>query len=253
VAQDLRIFFFQVEDFSMKKCLLNIGALLFLVMIAPPVQATVMSPGDPPATITGIAGLPAGSIISNGGNVSVESFTALDAQGHVRYQGTLYYAVYREAATGYLDFLYQIQNSKKSHDAITRVTTIDFSSAAGYIDATYLKASAPSGFLSKGTRAPSTGDLSDDGSVVGFNFPAGSKSKRTDIGPGITTDVFVVRTHNTGGYRPGSTSTIGGATVTVGSFAPGPEPSTLVLFAGCFLGLAGWAGWRRWKGGSVSV
>jgi hypothetical protein len=231
-----------------KKYLLISAAFLIFLMAAPAAHATVMSPGGGAEAIGGLAALPSGSIISNGGNVSIATISGLDAQGHARYTETIYFAVYKEAATGYLDFVYQVANSKKSHDSINRVTNVDFSSASSYLDATYLTKNAPAGFLG-GKIAPSTADLSSDSSVVGFNFPSG---KGTAIAPGTTTDVFVIRTHSKT-FRAGSTSTIDGAVATVGTFAPGPEPSTIVLFAGCFLGLAGWAGWRRWKAGSASV
>jgi hypothetical protein len=230
-----------------KTCLLCTGVLAAFLVIVAPLQATVLAPGGAAEPVSAEA-LPAGSIVSNGGNVALVSFTGIDAQGHTRYQGTLYFAVYQEAATGYLDFLYQIQNSKKSHDSLERTTNVDFSAAAGFVDAGYLAGGAPAGFL-KGSRAPSTADLSDDSSVVGFNFPSG---KSSSIGPGVTTDVYVISTH-VKAFRAGSTSILNGAAVTVSTFAPGPEPSALVLFGGCFLGLAGWAGWRRWRGRSVSA
>jgi hypothetical protein len=214
-------------------------AIFGLGLIATPAQATVLVPGAAPVAVSAEV-LPAGSIVSNDGSVSTASFTGIDAQGHVHYTGTLYFAVYREAATGYLDFLYQVHNDSTSRNNLHRTTHVDFSGAAGFIDASYLTAGAPAGFLA-GTRAPSTADLSSDSSVVGFNFP-----RPNDIGKGVTTDVYVISTHAKT-FVAGSTSLINGAVSTVGTFAPGPEPSTLVLFGGCFLGLAGWAGWRRWK------
>src|SRR5713226_1089147 len=117
-----------MEVGSMKKSLVFTGAIAAFVVIAPSVKATVLAPGGAPEPVSAEV-LPAGSIVSNGGNVSVVSFTGIDAQGHTRYQGTLYFAVYQEAATGYLDFLYQIKNSKKSRDSLERTSNVDFSAA----------------------------------------------------------------------------------------------------------------------------
>src|SRR5712692_8187748 len=85
------------RDRSMIKGFSFTAAIVAFVLIAPPVRATVLVPGGPPQPVDLTAALPAGSIISNGGNVSSENFTGVDAQGRVRYQGTLYFAVYREA------------------------------------------------------------------------------------------------------------------------------------------------------------
>jgi hypothetical protein len=82
-------------------------------------------------------------------------------------------------------------------------------------------------------------DLSSTG--VGFSFPTD-----TPIGPGKTSAVFAIRT-NVKGFRAGSTTIVGGVSTIAPDLAAGHEPSALVLFAGCFLGLAVWMGWRRWK------
>jgi hypothetical protein len=226
----------------MKQGLSMFGALLGFAMITPAIQATLLTPGGGPTALTGVSSLPAGSIVSNGGNVSVLPFVGSDASGTIWYQGTLYLAVYREAATGFLDFLYQIQNSKKSQNAIQRTTNADFS-AARSVDATFLTATAPAGFLSpRGEVAPVTADLSSTGAVVGFTFPTDPA-----LGPAKTSAVFVIRT-NVKGFRAGSTTMVGGGVSTITpDLAGGPEPSALVLFAGCFLGLAAFTGWRRWK------
>ena len=140
----------------MKQVLTTFGALLGFAMVTPAIQATLLTPGAGPTALTGISSLPAGSIVSNGGNASVLPFVGTDASGTTLYQGTLYLAVYREAATGFLDFLYQIQNSKKSQNGIQRTTNADFS-AASSVDATFLTGTAPRGFLSaRGEIAPRT-------------------------------------------------------------------------------------------------
>jgi hypothetical protein len=64
---------------------------------------------------------------------------------------------------------------------------------------------------------------------------------------------MLLKTHNKG-FGSGTTTIITReSTNIIPTFAPTPEPSTLVLFAGCFVGLAGWAGWRRWKGAKAAA
>jgi hypothetical protein len=229
----------------MKKCLLTFAVFIALLMLVSPVQASILVPGAPPVALDPITALPAGSIVSNGGNVTVTPFVGL-FNGHNAISGTFYLAVYKEAATGFLDFLYQVQINKTSQDSLLRQTVVDFRPAAGFVDASYIRVSGtiPTGFLSlKSETVPTSADLSSDGSTVGFNFGHGQQG----LGPGTTSVVYMVRTH-VKGFRAGTSTLISRETVNIPpAFAPGPEPSTLVLFAGCFLGLAGWTGWRRWK------
>src|SRR5262249_6750310 len=111
----------------MKKYLSILAALVGIGLVAPPAQATVLVPGAPPVPVSALAALPAGAIVSNGGLVSMATFSAFDALGRFHYSGTLYFAVWQESATGFLDFVYQIANDKKSRDAIKRSTNVDFS------------------------------------------------------------------------------------------------------------------------------
>ena len=87
----------------MKKCLFASAVFIALLMLISPVQASILVPGAPPVPLDPITGLPAGSIVSNGGTVTVRPFVGL-FNGHPVFTGTLYLAVYREAATGFLDF-----------------------------------------------------------------------------------------------------------------------------------------------------
>jgi hypothetical protein len=232
----------------MNKLLFTLGALLGLVLIAPPVQATILVPGAPPVPVSPLNALPAGSIVSNGGTASTVSFTAVNSTGHVALIATLYFAVYKEAATGFLDFLYQVQSKKGGKDALALTLNSNFKPASFYLDASYLRSSAPvpSGFLrvKTGETPPTTASLSADATTATFKFG-------TPFGPGSTSNVFLLGTHNLGFTRGTTTLVTRGTTTTITTFAPSPEPSTLLLFAGCFLGLAGWAGWRRWKGESL--
>jgi hypothetical protein len=236
----------------MKRFFLASAALLGCALVVSPAQATLLTPGAAPAAVSQISGLAAGSIASNGGNVSVAPFTGVDPiTGKTVVIGNLYFAVYREAATGFLDFLYQIQNMKGSLDLIKLAAGSDFSPAKSYIDveAIRLHGTVPTGFANP-TRetGPSSASLSADGKIVDINFP-----QPKDLGPGTFSNVVVIKTH-VKGFRSGTTTIVGPESSTiVPTFAPGPEPSTLVLFAGSFLGLVGWTGWRRWRKGAASA
>ena len=235
----------------MKKYLFASALFIALLMLVSPVRASILVPGAPPVAVDPITGLPAGSIVSNGGNVTVEPFVSFEKGGAV-FSGTAYLAVYKEAATGFLDFLFQVQLNKSSLDAFTRQTSVDFRPAAGFVDASYIRVGGtiPTGFLNLKTETvPTSADLSSDGSTVGFTFGHGDRG----LGPGTTSVVYMIRTHLKGFHGGSSTLINREVPAPIPSFAPGPEPSTLVLFAGCFLGLAGWTGWRRWKKGSVSA
>ena len=88
-----------------KVFLLRMIALAAFLVLAPPAQATLLVPGAGPTPLApGTPSLPPGSIVSNGGVVSIDTFTATDAQGRVHFTGSLHFAVYKESATGFLDF-----------------------------------------------------------------------------------------------------------------------------------------------------
>jgi hypothetical protein len=61
---------------SMKKCLFASAVFIALLMLVSPVQASSLVPGAPPVPVDPITGLPAGSIVSNGGTVTVTPLRA---------------------------------------------------------------------------------------------------------------------------------------------------------------------------------
>ena len=90
-------------------------------------------------------------------------------------------------------------------------------------------------------------DWSADAATIGFNFalpPAGAGQ----ITPGMSSQMLVIRTANPR-VGPGIISVNDGgfADFSLPGFAPTPEPGTLLLFGGSFLGLAGARALRRWK------
>jgi hypothetical protein len=198
-------------------------------------DATPLAPGaevTPSAERT----LPAGSYFVG---PSTEPVTGVNALGHVWFSGTLTFAVYRESATGFLDFLYQYHAST-SQGRVQHLSTIDFGKFSA--DVTYLKTKlAPSGFV-PGTFAPIDAARSTrHGSVISFDFLSPNS-----IRAGRTTQVLVIHTNATG-VVPGATGLIDGRVATVPTLAPrgSPEPATLTLFGGGLLALAGSIVWRR--------
>jgi hypothetical protein len=165
--------------------------------------------------------------------------TGTNILGQNRFNGILTFAVYRENATGFLDFLYQY-HANLSQDGVQRLSTVDFPNFM--IDVTHLTGTAPPGFV-LGSSIPSDATRSDTpGSIVGFDFRIPN-----DITTGMTSQVLVLHTDATTTV-PGATSAINGAVATVVTRGPAttPEPATLTLFAGGLLGLGG-AFWRKRK------
>jgi hypothetical protein len=122
----------------MRKYIPVFVVLAALATIVAPLQATILVPGAAPVAPTRLSGLDAGSLVTNGGTANVYGFTGYDTTGHIAIIATLYFAVYQEAATGYLDFLYQIQIAKpKSQDAVLKQLNASFGQA-GFVDADFL-------------------------------------------------------------------------------------------------------------------
>jgi len=228
----------------MKKVILILMAVLGLLAVSPTAQATALNPGDSLAP-TLEASLPAGAYATGGGPLSAP-FTGNNALGQHRFTGILTFAVYREAATGFLDFLFQVQNKTTSVSGIEHVANTDFTGSV--VNATYL-GTASSGFASGGN-APNLAIRSIDGGGVSFDFSVAGNV----INPGNTSRELVIHTNATT-FTPGSTSLIDGGVASLQTFSPNsssfgptnPEPSTWLLFAGCFLGLAGCWAWERRK------
>jgi hypothetical protein len=222
----------------MKKWFLTPLAGFAVLFAASVLQATPLLPGGNVVPSPESA-LPAGSYALSPETIAI---TGINALGQTRFTGTLTFAVYREAATGFLDFLYQYHNnaSSISRDPIQHVSSTDF--GGNFTDVTYIRTTAPSGFVlgaikpTDGTRSPGAG------SVVSFDFTTPQSLPR-----GRTSLLLVIHTHATD-FVMGTTSVIDGAVATVVTRGPtriGPEPATLTLFGGGLLGLAGLFG-RRW-------
>jgi len=219
----------------MKKWFLTPMAGFAVLFTASVLQATPLTPGGNVAASAELA-MPAGSYAFAPVTLAI---TGINALGQTRFTGTLTFAVYRESATGFLDFLYQYHNNGTSRDPIEHVSSTDFS--GNFTDVSHITHTAPPGFV-LGTAVPPAATRSPgDGGVLSFDFNTPNSIQRNR-----TSQVLVIGTHATN-FVLGTTSIIDGAVSTVVTRSPqnGPEPATLTLFGGGLLGLAGMFG-RRW-------
>ena len=142
--------------------------------------------------------------------------------------GTLISAVYRENASGTLDFYYQVvvnttstncggANQPACH-ALTRHTNTDFNHAGPTITTWVATRGDAVGPFSAGTAFPITADRNAAGDVVGFSFspPVGAA-----IQPGQTSAILIVST-DAHSFTNGTTSVLDGGFATVSAYEPDP-------------------------------
>jgi hypothetical protein len=196
------------------------------------VQATSLAPGKTvkPKTAT----LADGSIVDSGS-------TTITVGGDTT---TLLYAAYKESVSGMIDYLYQIVNSSKSTDSVLAFSNTDFTGLNTSVYNVSPKDSNLSGSIFdtsgsvKATKA-SRPTKANGGRTVGFFFLKGD-----GIDPGSSSVILEIQTNSTS-VKQGTTSILGVGTVT--TFAATPEPASVMLLGGCFVGLGGAFGWRRWR------
>jgi len=136
---------------------------------------------------------------------------------------------------GGLTFTYLIENDASSPHAIGRLTVDDFSGFDTYINfQTPVGAGVAPAFFDRSSGA---------GDVVGFTF-FGAPVGVGQIAAGSSSAKLVIQTNSTV-WRPTTASIIDGSVATAASFAPIPEPSTLVLGGLGLVGLAAFALRRR--------
>lgn len=146
------------------------------------------------------------------------NFQGLDAFNNVIFTGTLLQDVWRESASNTITFYYQIINDSTSSTSITELSSSNFT--GWNTDVEYLTDLG-------GTVAPVLASRDFSGSNVNFKFfnpPIGPGS----VEPGMVSYGLMIRTNATD-FTLGSTSLIDGGVANVQTYAPVPEPATLVI------------------------
>ncbi len=218
----------------MKRWLWTLAAAAGVLCGTQSARATSLVPGQTTSSID------TGSL-SGGSLLASESQTVTDSSGD---SVTLTTGVYKQAS-GSLDFIYQVTNPATNPPG-TEVTSVSGVSFAGYTTDVYNVLSSAGGSFTtptSGVIASGASRSSAPGSTVSFSF--------TDP-TGDTTSLLVIKTNATGYSTSGSAGTIEFGNTGIGvaqfskTFAPSPEPTSLVLLGGCVVGLAGVGAWRRW-------
>jgi hypothetical protein len=202
-------------------------------VLTPLPPGTTEIPGVPVTAndFSNTAIIPAGSIVATQTWSNIASNTGL-----FTFSGKE--IVWRETATGNLDFFFQVINSGGSIDSIHRVTVTGFSGLltdVGFDDtarATGPTAGEPAGNFVGGSQAfPDTADRSPTpGNTIGFDFKSNVIAALDhEIKPGQTSDWFAIKTNGKLPLGPGSLQAIDGGVAFTNILVPVPEPST-VLF-----------------------
>jgi hypothetical protein len=233
-----------------------LAAVLGLVAMSGVASAGSLLPGTSIANDGNAATASGGTLLADTG---FEAYTLKDTFGHVKGTGFVREIVVKgdtsnPNGTSALTFIYQVKDTTGFVGHVSMTDYTGFATDASAVTAAtqnandpagtgaFTATSSPAGLLKGSTPINRTGD----GSAVSFDFDDGK------FGAGKVSAVMIIRTDSRE-FVTGSISVIDGGTGNVPGFAPGPEPASLVLFGGCFLGLGAAALKRRWKKGQPAA
>jgi hypothetical protein len=202
-------------------------ACFILAAVSSPAGATTLNPGDKNVTPDAIASIITGATVKAETKIS---FDVPDSDGS-HLIGTVY-EVALQRSTGTYDFLFQITVDGKSDNSVTGLSEKGFAGFKTDVSAVATQ-SLPSGTtpFATGDTAPDSARRSkSEGDVVTFD---------TDLGHGDTSYVLIIKTDATD-FKNVGVSVEGSQSYNFQGFGPQvPEPASLVLFGGCFMGLGG--------------
>jgi hypothetical protein len=215
-----------------KKSLLAMAAVVASLFISSHAQATSLPVGTTVSSIT------TGSL--GAGSTKVADTGAISYSFGSGNTGTVQEQVWRDTAnpngSGDLSFVYQVTVTGNDIQHLNGGGYDSFLTDVAQ-SPTDTNAGAPP--LGTGTVLAASADRLT-ASTVEWNF-------NPVVGVGSTSYELIVRTNATtfGGGFIGLIDA--GSSPTINGFAPGPEPASMLLFAGAFAGLGCAAGWRRWR------
>jgi len=229
----------------MKRFLFVLIALVGVMAATPSVHATPLAPGgaSPTSDIFTLSGI--GSLYAQWSGVILAKLNP-PTVGKTTIVGTYQEWVYRNATTGFLTFLEQVNLSTLAKTSIERITAAyytGFTTDVGYLTGPLPPTGVAGGIIPNNTGTGAVIDLSTDGNTVGFNFLA------TPIKPGMSSAVLVIATNAKAYDNQGVLNVIDSSTSTNLTFEPlaaTPEPSSLAIAGLGALGLIGY-GLRRRK------